>query len=310
MYSFILRKMFVLFLSLFLISSLTFFLMKAVPGSPFVDEREIPEEVLQSLNRHYGLDKPWYVQYGKYIKGLITCDLGPSLRYEGTTVSGIIKEGFHVSFLLGIQALLISLFLGILIGTFAATHRGKWQDHLCTLLSIIGISAPGFIIATILQFVFAMKLDLFPIARWGSFSHTLLPSFSLAAFPIAFIARLTRSKMIEELGQDYVQTARSKGLSEKKVIFKHVLKNSLLPVITYLGPLSSSVLTGSFIIEKIFGIPGLGGWLVKSIANRDYTLIMGITVFYSSILLIIVFLVDIAYTWVDPRIRINSKGTR
>ncbi len=310
MYSFILRKVFVLFLSLFLISSLTFFLMKAVPGSPFVDEREIPEEVLQSLNRHYGLDKPWYVQYGKYIKGLITCDLGPSLRYEGTTVFGIIKEGFHVSFLLGIQALLISLFLGILIGTFAATHRGKWQDHLCTLLSIIGISAPGFIIATILQFVFAMKLDLFPIARWGSFSHTLLPSFSLAAFPIAFIARLTRSKMIEELEQDYVQTARSKGLSEKKVIFKHVLKNSLLPVITYLGPLSSSVLTGSFIIEKIFGIPGLGGWLVKSIANRDYTLIMGITVFYSSILLIIVFLVDIAYTWVDPRIRINSKGTR
>lgn len=310
MYSFILRKVFVLFLSLFLISSLTFFLMKGVPGSPFVDEQGISEEILQSLNRHYGLDKPWYVQYGKYIKGLITCDLGPSLRYEGTTVFGIIKEGFHVSFLLGIQALLISLFLGILIGTFAATHRGKWQDHLCTLLSIIGISAPGFIIATILQFVFAMKLDLFPIARWGSFSHTLLPSFSLAAFPIAFIARLTRSKMIEELGQDYVQTARSKGLSEKKVIFKHVLKNSLLPVITYLGPLSSSVLTGSFIIEKIFGIPGLGGWLVKSIANRDYTLIMGITLFYSSILLIIVFLVDIAYTWVDPRIRINLKGTR
>ena len=309
MYSFILRKALLLFLSLFLVSSLTFFLIQAVPGSPFIDEQGISEDVLHSLNRHYGLDKPWYVQYGKYLKGLITCDLGPSLKYEGTTVFGIIKEGFHVSFLLGIEALSLSLFLGVLIGTFAAIHRGKWQDHLCTLLSIIGISAPGFIIATVLQFIFAMKLDLFPIARWGSFSHTLLPSISLAAFPTAFIARLTRSKMIEELGQDYVQTARSKGLAEKKVVFKHVLKNSLLPVITYLGPLSSSVLTGSFIIEKIFGIPGLGGWLVKSIASRDYTLIMGITVFYSSILLVIIFLVDIVYTWVDPRIRIDLKGT-
>ncbi|MGE0199314.1 MAG: ABC transporter permease, partial [Simkaniaceae bacterium] len=199
------------------------------------------------------------------------------------------------------------LFVGIILGSIAAVKRSKWQDHLCMIFAVIGISVPNFIMATFLQFFLAMKLDLFPVARWGSFAHSILPALALAALPTAFIARLTRANMVEVLEQDYVQTARSKGLSTTQVVLKHVLKNSLLPVITYLAPLASAVLTGSFIVEKIFGIPGLGGWFVTSITNRDYTVIMGVTVFYSAILMFSVLLVDIVYSLVDPRIQVVGK---
>lgn len=174
------------------------------------------------------------------------------------------------------------------------------------ILAVIGISVPNFIMATFLQYLFSMKLDLFPVARWGSFPHTVLPAISLSALPTAFIARLTRANMVEVLEQDYIQTARSKGLSTLQVVSKHVLKNSLLPVITYIGPLSSTILTGSFIVEKIFGIPGLGGWFVTSITNRDYTVIMGVTVFYSALLMLTVLFVDILYTLLDPRIQMTK----
>ena len=307
---FILRKLLALLLSLFFVSSLTFFLMRAVPGNPVLEEQGVPEEVLRSMYRHYGLDQPWYIQYGKYLKGLITWDLGPSIRYEGITVAKVIKEGFPISCLIGLETLLIALVMGVVLGTLAAIRKGKWQDHVCMLLAVIGISTPSFVTATALQFFLAMKWEILPVARWGSFAHSLLPALSLAALPTAFIARLVRANMVEELGQEYVQMARSKGLSETHVICKHVLKNSILPVVTYLGPLSSSILTGSFAIEKIFGIPGLGSWLVKSIANRDYTLIMGMTVFYSSILLITAFSVDLLYLWIDPRIRVGPRRER
>jgi len=303
----IFRKVLALLFSLFFVSSLTFLLMQAVPGTPFLEEQGVPEEVLQSMYHHYGLDQPWYVQYGKYIKGLITFDLGPSMRYEGITVAKVIKEGFPISCFIGIEALCIALLMGISLGTLAAIRKGKWQDHVCMLIAVVGISTPSFVMATVLQFFLAMKWEIFPVARWGSFAHSLLPALSLAALPAAFIARLIRANMVEELEQDYVQTARSKGVTERDVIFKHVLKNSMLPVITYLGPLTSSILTGSFVIEKIFGIPGLGRWLVKSITNRDYTLIMGLTVFYSSVLLITVFSIDLLYVWIDPRIRTNPR---
>lgn len=174
------------------------------------------------------------------------------------------------------------------------------------IVAVIGISVPNFIMATFLQYIFAMKFDVFPVARWGGVAHTILPALSLAALPTAFIARLTRANMVEVLEQDYVQTALSKGLSTRQVVLKHVLKNSLLPVITYIGPLSSAILTGSFIVEKIFGIPGLGGWFVTSITNRDYTVIMGVTMFYSALLMVCVFLVDLLYTLLDPRIQIGK----
>jgi len=306
---FIIRKVFLLAFSLFLVASFTFFLMQAAPGDPFLQEQAIPDEIMKSMYKHYGLDQPWYIQYVRYLKGLITWNLGPSFKYEGRTVNDIIQEGFPVSFILGIEAIFISVFTGVLLGTFAAVRRGRWQDHLSMIVAVIGISVPNFIMATFLQFIFAMKLDILPVARWGSFAHSILPALSLAALPTAFIARLTRANMVEVLEQDYVQTARSKGLSEIRVVFKHVLKNSLLPVISYLGPLSSAIITGSFIVERIFGIPGLGGWFVTSITNRDYTVIMGVTVFYSALLMVSVFLVDIFYKLIDPRLQIGEGSS-
>jgi len=282
--------------------------MQAAPGDPFLQEQAIPEEIMKSMYKHYGLDQPWYIQYGRYLKGLVTWNLGPSFKYEGRTVNDIIKEGFPVSLILGAEAISLAFFFGVILGTIAAVRHGKWQDRLAMIVAVVGISVPNFVMASFLQFLFAMKLDLVPVARWGTFAHTILPALSLSALPSAFIARLTRANMVEVLEQDFVQTARSKGLSEMQVVFKHVLKNSILPVISYLGPLSSAVLTGSFIVEKIFGIPGLGGWFVTSITNRDYTVIMGVTIFYSSILILSVFLVDLLYTFIDPRIQLKGKG--
>ena len=305
-FRYLMRKLLFLFISLYIVATITFFLMKAAPGDPFMQEQAIPEEIRKSMYAHYGLDKPWYVQYGRYLKGLITWNLGPSFKYEGRSVNDIIREGFPVSLALGLEAIFISLFTGITLGAVAAVKRSKWQDHFCMLFAVIGISVPNFIMATFIQFLFAMKLDLFPVARWGSLAHSILPALALAALPTAFIARLTRANMVEVLEQDYVQTARAKGLSTMQVVFRHVLKNSLMPVITYLGPLVSAILTGSFIVEKIFGIPGLGGWFVTSITNRDYTVIMGVTVFYSALLMLCVLLVDIIYTLVDPRIQIGK----
>jgi oligopeptide transport system permease protein len=304
---FFLRKILFLLISLFFIASLTFFLMKVVPGDPFIQEQAVPEEIMKSMYAHYGLDQPWYIQYGRYLKGLLTWNLGPSFKYEGRSVNDIIQEGFPVSCILGLEAFFLSLFVGTLLGSIAAVRRARWQDHMCMLLAVIGISVPNFIMATFLQYFFAMKIDLLPVARWGTMAHTILPAISLSALPTAFIARLIRANMIEVLQQDYIQTALSKGLSTTKVVIRHVLKNSFLPVLTYLGPLSSTILTGSFIIEKIFGIPGLGGWFVTSITNRDYTVIMGVTVFYSTILMTSIFIVDILYTLLDPRIKLDKR---
>jgi len=304
---FLLRKLFLLILSLFLVATITFALMRAAPGDPFLQEQAVPEEIMKSMYTHYGLDQPWYIQYGRYIKGLITWNLGPSFKYEGRSVNDIIREGFPISCILGIEAFCLSVSFGITLGTIAAVRRSNWRDHLCMILAVIGISVPNFIMATLLQYLFSMKIDLLPVARWGSFAHSILPALSLAALPTAFIARLTRANMVEVLEQDYIQVAFSKGLSTTKVVFRHVLKNSLLPVITYLGPLCSTILTGSFIVEKIFGIPGLGGWFVTSITNRDYTVIMGVTVFYSGLLMLSVFFVDVLYTLLDPRIQFREK---
>lgn len=306
-HKYFIRKFFLLILSLFIVATATFFLMQAAPGDPFMQEQAIPEEIMKSMYAHYGLDQPWYIQYAKYLKGLVSWDLGPSFKYEGRTVNDIIREGFPVSFVLGLEAIALSLFSGVILGTIAAVKRSRWQDNLAMVFAVIGISVPNFIMATFLQYLFAMKMDLLPVARWGSLAHSILPALALSALPTAFIARLTRANMVEVMEQDYVQTARSKGLSIRQVVIRHVLKNSILPVISYLGPLSSAILTGSFIVEKIFGIPGLGGWFVNSITNRDYTVIMGVTVFYSALLMVCVLLVDVVYTFIDPRIGLENK---
>ncbi len=304
------KKIGILFLSLFLVASLTFLLLKIIPGDPFAQEQAVPEEILKSMYKHYGLDKPWYEQYVNYLKEIITWNLGPSFKYEGRTVNEIIKEGFPVSLTLGAEALFLSLSVGISLGSIAALYRSRWQDHVCMVIAVLGISIPNFILASFLQYIFAMKLSILPVARWGSFAQSILPAVSLAALPTAFIARLTRANMVEVLEQDYILTAKAKGLSTTKTLFKHVLKNSMLTVITYLAPLCSAILTGSFVVEKIFGIPGLGGWFVTSITNRDYTVIMGVTMFYSTILMTSVFIVDLIYYFLDPRIKLVYENGR
>ncbi|MCL6585260.1 MAG: ABC transporter permease [Anoxybacillus sp.] len=310
MLRYISRRLLSILLSLFLIITATFFLMRAAPGGPFSGEKKLPPEIEKNLNEYYGLDRPWYEQYTDYLVSIAKWDFGPSFKYKGQTVNDLINEGFPVSFFLGMEALLLAVSLGILLGVIAALNHNKWQDYGAMIFAVLGISVPSFIMASLLQYVLAIKLGMFPVARWESLQHTVLPALALAATPMAFIARLTRSSMLEVLSNDYIRTAKAKGLSKGQITVKHAIRNALLPVVTYLGPLSAAVLTGSFVIEKIFGIPGLGSQFVLSISNRDYTTIMGVTVFYSILLLFSVLLVDIAYGLIDPRIKLagGKKG--
>jgi oligopeptide transport system permease protein len=306
MIRFFIKRLTGLLITLFLISTLTFIIMKVIPGDPFTEDKALPPEILNALMEHYGLNDPIWKQYLNYMKSTLFLDLGPSFKYAGRTVNDIIWDGFPISALLGIQALLIALVAGISLGSIAAFKQNQWQDRLAMLVAIIGISVPSFITATILQYIFSIKLGLLPVARWGTIWHSILPSISLALLPMAFIARLTRASLLEVLSQDYIRTAKAKGLSSLTIITKHALPNAILPVISYIGPLTAGILTGTFIIERIFGIPGLGQWLVTSISNRDYTIIMGITQFYSAILLSTLFLVDLIYSWIDPRIKLED----
>lgn len=298
----LLRKFIYACIALFLVATLTFFLMKWIPGDPFQQEQALPTAIYQALLNHYGFNDPLLKQYIRYLSQLMTFDLGPSFIHQGRSVASIIQESLPISAALGFQALALAIPTGIIFGIWAALKQNRWQDHLIMFAAIIGISMPSFILATVLQYVLAIKLDILPIARWGSYAQTILPTLSLAALPIAFIARMVRTKMIEELKQDYITTARAKGLPLSVIISRHALKNALIPVFSYLGQLAANILTGSFIIEKIFSIPGLGYWFVMSVLNRDYTLIMGITLFYSAILLVIMFIVDVVCMLIDPRI--------
>jgi len=282
--------------------------MKAIPGDPFMDER-ITEEVLKALHSYYGLDQPLWTQYVRYLKGFVTLDFGRSLVYTGRTVYQLISDGFPVSAQLGLQALCLAIPSGILLGTWAALKRSRWQDSTAMVISTLGISVPNFVLASLLQYFIALQLHLLPVARWGTFAHTILPTLALAALPTAFISRLTRSNMVEVLQQDYIRTAIAKGLPLFRIAIVHGLRNAILPVISYIGPITAQILTGSFVIERIFAIPGLGEWLIISINNRDYPVIMGITIFYSSLLLVSIFLADIAYSILDPRIRKVHRGT-
>lgn len=303
MFKYIFKKIAILVASLWTVVSLTFVLVHAIPGDPFTNEEAISKEILEAIRHYYGLDKPLWEQYKDYIARLLHGDLGPSLVYQGRTSNSIIAGGFPVSLKLGLESLFLAIALGLPIGALGALKKSKWQDSFIMLAAVVGISVPSFILATLLQYVFAMQLGWLPVARWGSFLHSILPALSLAALPTAVIARLTRSNMLEVLQQDYILTARTKGLSLIQVIFRHSLRNALLPIITYLGTLTANILTGSFVIEKIFGIPGLGQWFVLSVLNRDYALVLSLTIFYSTFLMICVFLVDIVCAWIDPRIK-------
>lgn len=302
MKSIIIKKLTYACLSLLLAATLTFLMMKWIPGDPFQQEQALPTAIYQALRNHYGFNDPWLQQYIRYLKQLLTFDLGPSFVHQGRTVASIIRESLPISAALGAQALTLAISTGIILGIWSALKQQSWQDHMIMLLAVAGISIPSFILANILQYLLAIKFELLPIARWGSFSQSILPTLSLAALPIAFITRMVRTKMIEEMQQDYVKTARAKGLPFFYIIFKHALRNTLIPVFSYLGQMAAHIMTGSFIVEKIFSIPGLGYWFVTSVLSRDYTLIMGITLFYCAFLLAITFITDMISMAIDPRI--------
>ncbi|WP_126427437.1 ABC transporter permease [Brevibacillus marinus] len=295
-------------IALFLIVTATFWLMQAVPGGPFTSEKQVPPEIEAALNAYYGLDKPVFQQYLDYLVRVVTWDLGPSFKEKASTVNQIINRGFPISLHLGLQSLAIAVFGGISLGVIAALRHSKWQDYTAMVIAVLGLSVPNFILASFYQYIFSIKLGWFPIAQWEGFEYTVLPSFALAALPLAFIARLTRSNMIEVMNQDYIKTARAKGLSTFTTTVKHAIRNALLPVVSYLGPLTANILTGSFVVERIFGVPGLGREFVVSISNRDYTVIMGTTVFYAILLVVLVLLVDLAYMLIDPRIKLADGG--
>ncbi|KAB2335001.1 ABC transporter permease [Bacillus mesophilum] len=304
------KRLLYMLISLWLIVTATFFFMRMAPGNPFTSEKQLPPEIEANLNAHYGLDQPWYVQYGEYLLRILKWDFGPSFKYKSQTVNDLISEGFPVSFLLGLEAIFLAVAIGVLLGIIAALKHNKWQDYTAMIVAVLGISVPSFIMASFLQYFLAIKWGIFPVARWEGFMYTILPALALASTPMAFIARLTRSSMLEVLANDYIKTAKSKGLSSGAITVKHAIRNAMLPVVTYMGPLTASILTGSFVIERIFGLPGLGAHFVTSISNRDYTVIMGVTVFYSILLLVSILLVDIAYGIIDPRIKLagGKKG--
>ena len=282
----------------------TFVLMHAIPGGPFKKEKALPPAVQRNIEERYKLNDPLWKQYTDYMSNLIRGDLGPSFKYLGRSVNDIIRDGFPVSATLGAWAILFALVVGVPAGIISALNQNRWQDNVVMAIAIIGVSVPNFVIATLLMYVFAVKLRWLPVAMWGTPRHVILPMIALAGFPAAFFARLMRSSTLDVLSQDYIRTARAKGLSWYAVVVKHVVKNAILPVVTYLGPLIAGILTGSFVVENIFAIPGLGRYYVTSIYNRDYTTIMGVTIFYSAFLVLLNFLVDIAYGWIDPRIKL------
>ncbi|WP_047151962.1 ABC transporter permease [Aneurinibacillus tyrosinisolvens] len=306
MFTYIIKRFGWALLTLWAVVTLTFLLMHIIPGDPFAKEGNMPPAVYQNLVRYYHLDKPLIVQYGLYLEALLHFDFGPSLKSETQTVNDMIVQGFPVSLELGLQAIVVAVVFGVLFGVTAALFHNKWPDYVSMILAIVGISVPSFVLASLLINYLSVNNPIFPAAGWGTFMNTILPTIALAALPMAFIARLMRSSMLEVLNQDYIKTAKAKGLTRFIVILQHTIRNAILPVVSVLGIIAANTITGSFVVERIFAIPGLGDLFVKGIFNRDYPVILGSTVFYSAILIFLIFIVDIAYTWVDPRIKLTG----
>lgn len=292
-------------ITIWAVATLTFFLMNLVPGGPFLSEKAVSPQAMAALEAKYGLDKPLTEQYVTYMTDALHGDFGDSLKQRGRTVMSIIQTKFPVSAKVGGAAILVAVLLGVPLGCIAALNRGKFLDNLISVFSTCGIAVPSFVICTVLMYFLGVHLKILPTFGLASWKHYIMPVMSLSFYPTAYIMRLMRSSMLDVLGQDYMRTARAKGLSQFKILFKHAMRNALLPVITYLGPLTAYTLVGSFIVEKIFTIPGLGGEFVGSITSRDYTVIMGTTIFLASLMVVMNVIVDILYKVVDPRIKLN-----
>ncbi|MCX7655130.1 MAG: oligopeptide ABC transporter permease OppB [Treponemataceae bacterium] len=306
MLRFIIRRLLSIIPTMFIIVTLSFFLIRFAPGGPFSSEKKIPEQVLQNILKKYHMDWPLYKQYGKYLYDLLHGDLGPSFRYQDQTVNELVAATMPVSIVLGTLSLGLAVVLGLLTGIISALRQNRLPDYIAMSFAVIGITVPLFVIGPVLQLVFAMQLNWLPASGWintrAGWKTVLLPMITLAFPYFAYIARLSRGSILEVLRSDYIRTARAKGLSEPVVVFKHVLKGALLPVVSYLGPAFSGIITGSVVVEQVFKVPGVGQIFIQSALNRDYTLIMGDIIIYSLILVIMNFVVDIVYGLLDPRI--------
>lgn len=307
MFKFTLKRFGYMLLTLFIASSITFMLIHAMPGDPLaVAARKLPEQIKANYYAKYGLDKPLLTQYSLFVKNAVKGDLGQSLASPGRSVTDTIKKHAPISAQIGGQGLLLGVTIGILLGIVAAFKRGKWPDYVVMFIAIVGISVPSFVVASLLQFFFTVKLRWLPTTGWGEFKNTILPTIALSLGPIATYARYMRANCLDVIGQDYIITAKAKGVSKVSLVFKHVIRNAILPAITLLGPQVANIFTGSFVVESIFSIPGLGQYFVSSVTDRDYTMIMGQSIFVSALFIIALFLVDIIYGLVDPRIRVSS----
>lgn len=307
MAKFILKRLGMMLIAMFMIILLTFVIMHSVPGSPFTNTKGVLDEVIAAMEAKYGLDQPYYVQFFSYLGGVLQGDFGPSYRYTGQTVNDFIAAGAPVSARLGLVTVVFVLAAAIPMGILAALKNGKWQDMLLMALATIGVTIPSFVIASLLIYVFSYMLNWLPTFGLDSWQGYILPVIALGGYSVSYIARLMRSSLLEVMGQDYIRTARAKGLTEFAVVAKHALRNALIPVVTVLGPTIAGLLTGSFVIERIFAIPGLGFYFVNSVSQRDYTTIMGMTIFYAAFLMAMVLLVDIFYCLIDPRIKFENN---
>lgn len=302
---YILKRAIMSLITAFLVATLTFFVMNMVPGGPFLSEKAVTPQAQAAMEAKYGLDKPLFQQYTTYMTGILKGDFGLSIKKRGRTVSQIIGTKFPVSAKVGGLALILAVCTGIPLGAVSAFNRGKFIDNLLVVLSTAGIAIPSFLSSTILIYIFTTKLKWLPSLGLKDAQSYIMPVVALALYPTFYMARLMRSSMLDVMGQDYMRTAKAKGVTTFKAIFKHALRNAILPVITYLGPLLAALMTGSFIIEKIFNIPGLGSEFVSSITSRDYPMIMGTTIFLAVFIIIMNLFVDIAYAIVDPRIKLK-----
>jgi oligopeptide transport system permease protein len=308
MLRYILKRLAYMALTLWVVITITFFLMHAIPGDPLSSlARELPAHTKANYYAKYGLDKSLLEQYGIYLKNLLHGDLGESLKYPGREVKAEILKYAPASARLGLQAVCIGFVLGITLGLAAAFKRNRWPDYMVTTAALLGVSVPSFVMAALLQYIFAVKNSWLPATGWGGFAFTILPSIALSTSVLAIFARVMRTSTLDVIGQDYIITAKAKGSGGLPFVWKHVIRNAVLPSVTLLGPQIAGIITGSFVIENIFAIPGIGSYFVTSVFNRDYTMIMGMTVFYALVYMMALLLVDIAYAFIDPRIRLYGR---
>ncbi|HAZ5449999.1 oligopeptide ABC transporter permease [Enterococcus faecium] len=306
---YVLKRVFFMIITLWLIATITFFLMQLLPGTPYTNQERLSPETIEMLNKQVGLDKPVIVQYGIYLSNLLQGDFGISFQFKNQPVAHLLAGRIGPSLQLGLQAIIFGTVLGTILGTISAMKQNTWADTSSTLVAILGRSIPNFVFAVLLQYIFAIKLQVLPIAKWDGFVYTILPTIALAMSPLADSARFIRTEMVEVLHSDYVELAKAKGLNRWEIAFKHGLRNSLIPLMTLLGPLAVALMTGSLVVENIFAIPGIGEQFVKSITTNDYPTIMAVTILYSFMLIFVILIVDLLYGLVDPRIRV-SEGSR